>query len=169
MHKSVGDDAFMRRQAGSLLDRILLTEYTHLIRFLNKWGCDDPMQVSNAMLRLGVSLIGACVNRTLDPLDIFILGAEMDEKNVCATAIAAGCFADRVYDPKTGEYREVIWGVKQLPDRFMQLCAPAYLEAAIRAIREYWKARGTTGDRKLPLDFLQDRFCLGLESPRDQD
>lgn len=120
----------MRRQAGSLLDRILLTEYMDLIKFLDCWGCDEPLLEDNSRLRLSVSLIHACVSRTLNPLDIFVLGAEMDERNVCATAISAGCFADRVYDAATGEYRQVVWGVKQLPERFLQLCSAEYVDAS---------------------------------------
>lgn len=166
VHKTVGDDAFTRRQAGSLLDRILLTEYLDLVKFLQKWGCNDYMLDTHAMLRLGLALIRACVDRTLDPLDIFVLGAKIDERDVCATAIAAGCFADRVYHTESGEYREVVWGVKQLPERFMQLCSPSYVDAFIRTIRVYWNTSGTIqSGRTLPFDFLQDRFCRFRESP----
>lgn len=154
----------MRRQAGSLLDRILLTEYMDLIKFLDCWGCDEPLLEDNSRLRLSVSLIHACVSRTLNPLDIFVLGAEMDERNVCATAISAGCFADRVYDAATGEYRQVVWGVKQLPERFLQLCSAEYVDAVIRAIRDFWKVSSATpGGSNLPFDYLQNRFCAFQE------
>lgn len=169
MHSSVGEDAFIRRQAGSLLDRILLTEYLDLLAFLERWDCDNSLAVCHTMHDLGVLLIRAALDGRLDPLDIFVLGAEADYKEVCPMAIRAGCFADRVLDPKSGAYLRQVWDVEQLPQRFVATCHPDYVEAVTQAMGEFHNvSRATPGGQQLPVEYLEGLFCRYLEVPIDE-